>query len=246
MKKIALLYSGCLRTLQEMLPRHCEYFLEHADSLDLYFSLWDHVGYVNHLNDEDFISAQRLTPPHSLITPELISSWVTQSNCQVVGSHIEKYHPNNCYFPLLNGLANDNLAAQYYKIEDCYKLVTNPFQYRALVRLRTDFWPRQPFSSSFLIQALDQKHAIFPHQIWRGFLKTPSITDLNESCWIAPPTIMDSLCQIYSNVEKINRIIVRRQQTGPNYGENICYLNVEAENLTNQLQYFDFDYKILR
>ena len=46
--KLAICYSGAIRTLPETISNNLDFFSEF--DIDLYFSVWDHVGYSDRIN----------------------------------------------------------------------------------------------------------------------------------------------------------------------------------------------------
>ena len=55
---------------------------------------------------------------------------------------------------------------------------------------------------------------------------------------------MKKACNVYNNVDKINKIIL--DKTKKNFGENICYMNLEVENIVNNIITFNFNHNIIR
>lgn len=58
--------------------------------------------------------------------------------------------------------------------------------------------------------------------------------------------MMKKACNIYNNGDKINSIIFNNKMKNVNYGESICFMNLKAENLVDNIYCYDFNYNILR
>lgn len=242
--KIALLYSGSVRTLAETIMSNLEYFDYKNNQIDLYFDLWDYVGYVDHLNAPDYIKSKRVLGKDTVITASQITHLLPSHVC-VKKIKIEKYDPNNYTLELING-TKDNLHAQYYKIWDCYQLVDQSIEYDFMVRLRCDMTMNNKISNHDLLNLVNQDKIVFNSKIWYDWVKDKDNQNINEMIWVAKSGLMKQACNIYNNVDLMNQIILSRDQKFLNYGENICYLNLEAEGLVDKIHLFDFDYRVLR
>jgi hypothetical protein len=234
--KIAVLYSGTLRNLAETINNNIDCFRSISNNIDLYFSIWDHVGYVDHLNAPDYIKSNRLINKNEIVTLKLIEE-IIPLNVNVKHIKIEKYLDKQFNFELINGLDNNGLKAQYYKIFDCLSLVEE--NYDLMIRMRCDI----------LIDKMPEikiDKISFFSRIWHNHYWQPGFRSINEMFWVAPPEMMKKACNIYNNCEKINRVIIDKNQQDTNYGESICYMNLEAEEMVNNIQMLDIDYKVLR
>lgn len=237
--KIALLYSGAIRNLAETIYNNISCFEQVASEIDLYFSVWDHVGYVNHLNAPDYIKGNRKINSDETVTEEMIKK-IVGDRANIVKIKIQKYNDNNLNFSLINDLDNKGLKAQYYKIFDAFSLVEE--SYDLLVRMRCDIlMDKIPNLSNILNNRIG-----FFSRIWYNHYWQPGFRSINEMFWIAPPEIMKKACNIYNNSGKINDIILQKNQEDRNYGESICYMNLEAENISDSIEMLDIDYKVLR
>lgn len=239
--KIAILYSGSLRNLAETIDNNLVFF--QGMKIDLYFSVWDYIGYIDHLNAPDHFRAKRLLVSDQIVTPDLIRSLIP-SNISIKAIKIEHYNPSDYQLDLING-SSPNLNAQYYKILDCFNLVENPQEYDFLVRLRCDILLNNKMEHSLIHQLVNDDKIIFNTKIWFNHPRQGGY-DINEMIWIAKAELMRKACHIYGNATKINQVISNRGQTHKNYGENICCLNLEAEDILNKVHLFDFDYHVLR
>lgn len=229
--KIAICYSGAIRTLSQTIENNLNFF-NFAD-IDLYFSVWNHFGYSDKINSPDYIFA----PTRDCIINE---TYIRNLSLNIKKVDIEQYIANNYSFELKNGLDNQGLAAQYYKINKCFNLIED--EYDAIVRLRCDMLLNNKFDKNYLEDALENDKIIFPSKIWYNH-EWKNHGSINEMLWISNYKNMKKACNIYNNVEKMNDIIELGEK---NYGEKICYINLEVENMTSKIQTYDFDYRILR
>lgn len=241
--KLAILYSGAIRTLPETIENNIAYF-ENC-SIDLYFSTWDHIGYSDRINSPDYKSSNRKFDSSTKINKEFIENLCSPFNVNIKRVHIETYDSNNHHLDLTNGLDNGGLAAQYYKILDCYNLLEHT-AYDAIIRLRCDMLLNNRIGMRYLIDNIKNDKIVFPSSIWYNHFYEKDSNSINEMCWISNKTLMQKACNIYNNTDKINTIIATKKYTHPNYGEGICFMNLEVEEISNDIVTFDFDYQILR
>lgn len=237
--KIAILYSGVFRTLAETIKQNLKCF-DYCD-IDLYFSLWDNVGYSNNINSPDFLFSKRTIHPDTIITEDLIKQ-IAPSHVNIKSIKIEKQNLDNYKFELINGLDHKQLSAQFYKVLDCYNLLDTTVHYDAIIRLRTDLFLNNKISK----EQLDLNKITFANKIWYNHPWNNTIEDINDMMWISNKELMQKACNIYNNVGKINEIIKNSNKTNKNFGESICYMNLKAEGIVDKISAFDFDYNILR
>jgi len=243
--KVAILYSGLMRNLAETIHNNLEYFQYLTNDIDLYFSIWDNIGYADQINAPDNIKTNRILGENIKITEDVIRGLVPR-NINIKKIKIEKYHLNNCQLDLINGIDNLGLPGQFYKVLDCFDLLDSSINYDVIVRLRCDILLNNKMSSEYLLQSVADKKIIFASKIWYNYTWEPGIRCINDMIWVSNTELMKKSCSIYKNVNKINNIISNRNQTNINHGESICFMNLEAEDITNNIETFDFDYIILR
>ena len=243
--KAALLYSGNIRTLPKTINDTLKCFLSIIDEIDLYFSIWDHPGYVDNINSPDYMSAYHDFVGKIISEQDVMRCIEQNKRVNIKTIKIENYISNSYKLNLLNE-TSDNLAAQYYKILDCYNLLDDKIDYDIVARMRCDMVVKNMIDRQKLLDAIMSGKIVFIEQIWYNHYKKPGINYINDLMWIANKEVCGKACNIYDNSEKINKIITARNQTEKNYGENICYMNLEAEGLANNIELFDFSYKILR
>lgn len=240
--KIAILYSGAIRTLIDTIENNLNYFS--GAEIHLYFSIWDHMGYADKINSPDYILSDRSIPANTVVSDSLIQSMVPEGVI-IKAIKIEKYDPKNYSLDLINS-GIDNLHAQYYKIWDCFTLLDKMENYDFIVRMRCDILLNKQIWIEELKQLSDDNKIVFTSKIWYNHPKTPDNRSINEMFWISGQELMGKACNIYNNTAKMNQIIKDRGQAEMNYGESVCYMNLEAEDMADKVELFDFDYVVLR
>lgn len=239
--KIAILYSGLIRTLTETIDNNLNYFGD--AEIDLYFSTWTNVGYTDQINAPDNVISARKLDEKTVITEQLLRH-IVPAKANIKKVKIETYQPNMCQFDLVNGLDRVGLAPQYYKTWDCYRLLEG--QYDAVVKLRCDLFLRQQIDLDYLFGQVAEDKIVIPSKTWYDFTYQTGNNSVNEMMWIANQEVMKKACSIYINQDKINAIIRSNKQTHLNYGESISLLNFQAEGLVDGIRTFDFDYLVMR
>lgn len=241
--KIAILYSGALRNLAETIDNNLSLFPN--CEIDLYFSTWEHMGYSERINSPDYIPGSRVIPAESAVSEGLIRSLVPKK-CNIKNIKIEKYEPTDYRFDLKNGLDNEGLAAQYYKIKDCYDLLDSDIEYDLIVRLRCDVLFTRRMNVERMKEIVDAGRLIFTDKIWYNHSHNKTTASINEMFWIGKGKIMRKACSIYDNADKINEVIDDQKMVNANYGESICWMNLYAQSIEDEVEIFDFDYRVLR
>jgi hypothetical protein len=241
----ALLYSGYIRTLPEVIENHikCFSFVEH---LDLYFSLWDRPGYIDRINSPDFLTAHHKYQDDQIIDENILNECIEHySNISIRKIKIEPYINNQYQMNLLNGCSNA-VSSQFYKIYDCCTLLDPTIDYDFVARMRCDIRLENMIEQQKLIDCITNNHLLFTEKIWYNHSYKSGMSDINDMLWIGKKSLCKQACQVYKNVEKINNIIQQKEQIQINFGENLVYLNLVAEGIENHIELFDFDFRIIR
>lgn len=220
--KIAICYSGDIRTYKHCSENHFNVF----KNADLYFSTWTTFGNKKYLNDPWHLLAQEEN--ETLVTEDYIKK-NTNKNFNIVKIHLENKEE------FKKSIDTDDfsfkLKCQYYKIKKCFELLEDNYDF--VVRLRPDILIRNI--------KYNEKKIIHNYHTWFNypFYDNPSI--INEMIWVSNQSLMEKTVKIYENFEKITNNI-----NDDIHGEKICYKNLEIENLINDIEIFDFDYRVLR
>jgi hypothetical protein len=242
--RIAILYSGLLRTLPETIDNNLNYF--DGCDIDLYFSLWDRVGYADQINAPDNIKGKRLIDELKIVDEELVKEIMppdVKINCIRIELYKKAYQ---CQLNLINGLDHSGLASQFYKNWDCFTLLDQTINYDFIVKMRCDLLLNQQIEMEEIKKLVNDHKIIFASKIWYDYSWQKGITNINDMLWIANKEMMEKACYLYHNVHKINAIIESKKQTILNHGENICFMNLEAEHMVDDIHTFDFDYQVVR
>ena len=239
--KIAIMYSGLIRTLLYTIANNLECF-SYGD-IDLYFSVWDYVGYSDAINSPDFIWSDRKLDGNTIITEEVVHN-IVADRTKIKKIKIEKYDKNKYLLDITNGIDNQNAHGQFYKIYDCFNLIDE--DYDVVIRLRCDLLLNNKIEKDKLKQLIKNNKIIFANKIWYNHSWNDKIKDMNDMLWIGNKELTGKACGIYNNFDKINTIIKERKRQEINYGERICYMNLEAESMINNIETFDFNYNVVR
>lgn len=223
--KIALCYSGSLRTFSDCVGNHSLFF----KNPDVFISTWSNNSRSQKINDPWHKKGKGTYPNE--VTKSYIENLLPKTfklnNLNIENFREDIVLPINCQ-------NKTSLSCQYYKIKDCYDLIPEPYSYDFIIRIRGDM----------LISDVkfSDKKLIFPDNIWYNYPASHSQRRVNEMLWISNPELMRKSTSIYKNLLLINN------QLGNNdmHGERICFQNLLNENLLDFIEYFSFKYNILR
>lgn len=254
--RIALLYSGQLRTLAETIESNIAYFKQFDDDvqIDLFFSLSTKMGYVNTLNDERHVyGSRRMKDEYAglgmldLIIDRVLCKKLKKAvlkKCAAIENtplmNFEIQH--SCPHPLMVDSDKKNLIYQYYKIWNCYKMMKNPEEYDLIVRMRCDVILQSPPPAVILQDCLELGRLMVNNFVWANH---KSETMVNEMFFMGSPAVMAKACNIFNNFKAINGLIENKVCQA--FGESIFYGSLLTDNLApDRLYKFDFDYKVIR
>lgn len=179
--KIALCYSGNMRTYEYCVKNHANIF----QNPDVYISTWDSIDRVEKINDEWHYRID--TDIQRECNYEYIEKHAPKT-FSLKKVNIEKYSSYN--FPT-------GLHYQYHKIKDCFGLIDDIDQYDYIVRIRSDIT-----ISSIKYQ---ENKLVFNRNIWINYPFSKESKKINEMIWIASPKLMEKSVKIYDNLEKMDR-----------------------------------------
>jgi hypothetical protein len=220
--KIAICYSGNLRTYEHCVKNHFEII----GNADIYISTWDEITESNNINDPWHHKINLNLPKKTDIN---YINKVTPIGFNIKSIKIDNYRDFN-----FKSLKSDNhLSYQYFKIKDSYNLIENYIEkYDFIIRLRPDITIKEI--------AFDKNYILFNKYIWYNYEYKGNQNAINETLWISTPDLAKKTSSIYDNLEKINNSIKNI------YGEAVCYKNLEIENILNKVKTFDFKYNVIR
>lgn len=217
--KIAICYSGSTRTFEYCVKNHASLI----PNADVYISTWSDPQRVD-----------KVAPPWYEYLDIKVPDKITYD-------YLEKCIPSN--FKLKKIVISDyfdcppefqyrpELYFQYYKIKEAYNLIEE--DYDIIVRCRMDItishFPEQ-FSNNLM----------FDPYVWAD----EKILDrkINEMIWLGTPDVMLKSVKIFDNLPKIQTITDQNTY----FGESICYNNLLLEGLFDNIQFFEFGYKVWR
>lgn len=218
--KIAICYSGDIRTYKYCSENHFNVF----KNADLYFSTWTTFNNTKQINDPWHILMPEETDV--VVTEDYIKKH-TNKNFNII--KIELENKENFRKSIIDNDPFFNLKCQYYKIKKCFDLLEDKYDF--IVRMRPDIQIQK-------IKYEDTK-IIHNNCIWFNHCNQNNY-QINEMIWVCNYSLMSKAVKIYENFEKI------KNNLSEVYGERICYKNLEMENLIENLQFLDFDYRVLR
>jgi len=235
--KIALCYSGNFRTFNECFENHYSIFNHPEDEVDVYFSTWKQLEFVEKIND-NWHRKSEMRLSHKEVTEELINS-IINDRFKVKAIHISDITQTSFIppAPYYHGL-----MCQYYQIDKCNQLLKyQKEQYDVIIRIRPDVIINS-FDRNILIDVAKNDFMYFNYMTWFNYPFDK--TCINEMIWIAKPELMDKCCRIYNNFHNIHSGL---QTCGvQTYGEKVCYENLKLEGITDRLKIFNFNYNVIR
>lgn len=214
--KIALCYSGNLRTYEYCVKNHSELL---GNNTDIFVSTWDTINRAERINDPWHFKCENIMPNSC---DEKYIEKHTPKNFNIVSIKIESYKDYSF---------SNQLLYQYLKIKDCYNLISNPENYDFIVRIRPDI-----VIENFVFE---REKLVFDQHIWYNYKYTPNVTfSTNEMIWSGNYELMEKSVRIIDNFTEVSKY-------EPN-GECICYRNLEYENLIDKTVFRNFNYKVIR
>jgi len=164
--KIAICYSGNLRTYEHCVKNHFEII----GNADIYISTWDEITESNNINDPWHHKINLNLPKKTDIN---YINKVTPIGFNIKSIKIDNYRDFN-----FKSLKSDNhLSYQYFKIKDSYNLIENYIEkYDFIIRLRPDITIKEI--------AFDKNYILFNKYIWYNYEYKGNQNAINETLWI--------------------------------------------------------------
>jgi hypothetical protein len=145
--KVAICYSGLVRTLPKVYDNHYENLFKHYDC-DIYFHLWDSWGYGTvkdkYTSKDDDLTYNEIESLRTLFNPYKYKFEKFREKEKELDDLLKS---DNQEFPFCK-----NVLSMHYKINQCQKLVIDSnIKYDIVLRLRTDhfFTKRIIFKETF-------------------------------------------------------------------------------------------------
>lgn len=220
--KFAICYSGNLRTFEYCVKNHAQFFKK----ADVYISTWDTISLSETINDPWHIKVDTNIP--TKVDVGYIQSLIPD-NFNIKDINIESYE-NYKVTPLQN---YNHLWFQYYKIKDCFNLVKDDYDF--LIRIRTDITINKFY--------FEKGKLTFNENVWYNHKYNQNHhAHINEMIWVSDYELMEKSVRIYDNLETLNNTLPYDKF----YGESITYNSLKMENLLDSLNFFDFEYRVIR
>lgn len=239
--KIALLFSGQLRTGPETIDHIIDYFGKYGH-LDLYFSLAPEIGYVNQINDGRHRMGNRTFSPNYNVYDyrDILFTDYDEPDYGTRVRHVGISPSPECH---ILGEQNINLLKQYHKIWECIRAMPAT-KYDLVVRLRCDVMLQNEMVPCWdeIQDAIKSDKLIINKYVWANH---ESATMANEMFFMGNEKVMRKACNIYPNLHKIKNLI--DEKVVQPFGESIFYGNLLVEGLApDHLYKYDFDYTVIR
>lgn len=228
--KIAICYSGNFRTFNECVENHAQIFNSLSENIDVYFSTWSTINYVDTLNDPIHFRRQEKLSENTEINEAFVKKYIPQ-NWNLVKCKIDEYS---------NFIFSHNLQYQYFKIKDCFSLINNPNEYDIIIRMRTDVKLNSFMSKESFLNEIQNNKLIINQYTWYNY--SFCNRDMNEMFWFSNPNIAEKMVNVFDNFE----LLKNQLQNDEFYGERVCYKNVCTEKLENNISIFNFNYNVIR
>lgn len=235
--KIAVSYSGALRTLPITWEVNHEVFQEHGWDVDYYISTWEKPGYtkVDRFNDpfatgETNIVYADLPKPDEILTPDHIK--VPYKRLEIESTDVMDTllrRGGNYSWSIMHP---GRLFCQYYKMWRGFIIIQEKEQYDLVLRLRSDVTitklPTEIDFEKIYVNNLTYVDA----PIFEGRM-------MNEMIYLSNLKNMERIVSIYENFPDIwDRNI--------GAGEFMTFNHFERENLLPLCEPFDFGLKVIR
>ena len=222
--KIAICYSGNLRTFAHCVKNHAEIIKE----ADVYFSTWDNIKFSNHDNDPWHT---RITIPSPEIVTENYIVNNTPSNFTIKNIKID--NEKDCVIKDIK--QHKYLSYQYFKIWDAYQLIVNSHNnYDYIIRLRPDI----TIDSMVYIP----NKIVVNNYVWYNFEYIETNKMMNEMLWVSDMNRMQKSVNIYNNLIELGKNLTKEKT----FGESIYFANLEHEELLKDLYVHNFNYRVIR
>lgn len=225
--KVALCYSGAIRTLPDLLDNHIDFLIKKYDC-DVFLETWDVYGYGGHKLkyewDEIDIIPQNIV---DLILDKLNPVYYNFENYRKKETEFSEFE-NSYYYghPYCT-----NILSMFYKIKQCHLALDNHNkEYDIVLRLRPDL----EFNKSVEFQ-FPQKNTLYVNK--NGAWNSQIIVD---QFFYGSKEVMDLVCNTY---DKLHDMFSKGLALKA--AEYLLYLSVMEENINLESQDMTF-YKIKR
>lgn len=235
--KIALLYSGNFRTFNDCTQNHLEFFGDVFDNIDVYFSTWSEIKYTPWLNDPVHSYSNDRILETTKVNEDLIKNYIPKK-WNLVSVDIQDY---NSVDHLKFDESDKSLILQYYKIKKCFDLVPKKNDYDLLIRMRPDIKIGNKLGFDLLSHLVESKKILFNTNVWFDYPFQKKNSNINEMIWISNYDLMEKSSRIYDNFQTIKNTLGKNM-----YGESCCYQNLLLENIVDHLEFFNFEYTVIR
>jgi hypothetical protein len=240
--KAAVCYSGGIRTFPKCYAQNHRILSERFE-VDYFISTWETPCYTKVERYEDQLAIEGKTIYSDLLAANdavtetylrnlLDFKVVDIQTMDQMAALVNKYAASLTWKIMHPG----RLVCQYYKLARCHHLMMNYSKskntsYDVVIRLRPDL-------CIGAIPLVDPDRIYSSHMIHVGN-PAPSDRMLNEMIFVSNPSKMLKISNITKNFFKL-----WNEEDG--FGERMSYKNFVAEEIINDVSFFDFDMKLMR
>ncbi len=252
--KIALLYSGQLRTLAETIATNLAYFKAcGATHIDIYVCITNNVGYRNKLNDYRYVPGYRAVAKPFITIGDLdkiiepyLNETVGKGTCVVKTIPFKLPNGETDIWESHQHFFNHNLITQYYLMQECINMVGHKrlSEYDMLVRMRTDVVLQNTINAQHLKGYICADQLIVDKHIYGN---VESSTMVNDGFFMGSPQVMFTACNVYENFKFLqSQIEDYCDNEFTNTPGSIFYCNLVIEEFDTRIIKHDFNYRVLR
>jgi hypothetical protein len=236
--KIAVCYSGCLRTFKKCYEKNHGVLSKHGD-LDYYITTWENPCYTKvaryddiHAINGDTIYDDLLNPDEK-ITDSYLRQFLPFKKIMIESMEVMDSIINSCSDMPWNIMSPSRLLCQYYMMSSCNSWMRDSgVDYNLVVKLRPDVIIKK-------FPNVENTDVIYLNSVVYKETKTDLLDMINEMVYVTNPENMNKICNIYRNFRNLWDVRV-------GYGERISRDNLENENLLDKCKLFDFEIEVIR
>ncbi len=252
--RIAILFSGELRTFAETIGNNIMYFKQYSNNIDIYYAFTDNVGYfpveadtANAFKNDRYVMGERkITNARSfwgtnqidIILEPYLSKTIYKKTGLIKKQPYEVPVPPDCTIPY-------KICHQFYLLQRGWDNSEGPRQsfnaYDLVVRLRPDVVLQNPISGVDLEAAIRGNMLIVNKYTEYD---TEDEKAVHPGFFMGPPHIMRMACSVYNNFRYIQELIDKDFISTT--AAQVFYGNLYIHNLNENLHKYDFNYKIIR
>lgn len=258
--KIALYYSGCIRTLKHLVDHNIQVIRDAVGECEIhtFYSFWDVTDKPIEIPDEwcvpvsgdyghdrfenrelEYKSQNNFFPIES---EDQIKEWLVESGSDFVDGEIESIDISKKIIAESKFLKIPKLSSQYYKIHRVVEKYP-PEEFDFCVRIRGDVMINSFPTREDLDETLKNYESLLliNQNVWPGLRSNISNHFVNEMVWCSTSNIFLDTCSVHlSDSEDIFDATTGEDVTGKHF------LKLHNEDIIKFYGYFDFQHRAMR